>query len=463
MKRFSSVFKKLDGQNFKTDFLLLVLTLSCLTAKAAPALTFSGISSGGFMAAQMGTIYSSQVSGVGTVAGGFFYCAQNHLQEKIAEGLLNPFVGRKNLFLFQQSPSFISDVITGQAIFKKGDQWLSPAPGNPIYQSVGICMMAPVVADLPDLKAFEKKGLIDAVSNIATQKIYIYQGDSDTVVNPKMASRMVEYYQANGVAKTNIRTKTLDGGHNFPTDKIGLNDCKNHSVPYVSSCKFNLAEDMLQHLLGRELTRITADLKNFYRVDQNLEPVNEGQDRAQWQSPAKSLGAYGYLYASPACLAHPETCELHVALHGCEMSDSFDKDLDKQYSDQVAQTQILALRSNKDLQLFSLSIGATHPVEEDRQLRYGALKFALSSGYIELAEKNNLMILFPQTWITPDNYPYNPKGCWDWFGANGSNYATNQGVETSWLIQYAQNIKAGPQKYIMSTKPDFDQAVTKSP
>ena len=36
----------------------------------------SGISSGGFMAVQFGTAWSSIIKGVGVVAGGPFYCAQ---------------------------------------------------------------------------------------------------------------------------------------------------------------------------------------------------------------------------------------------------------------------------------------------------------------------------------------------------------------------------------------------------
>lgn len=80
-------------------FLILALKPTSFADAVESKPTISGISSGAFMAVQMATIYSSQFSGLGTVAGGFFYCAKNHLQEKIWEGDLT-FLGSKNLFLY---------------------------------------------------------------------------------------------------------------------------------------------------------------------------------------------------------------------------------------------------------------------------------------------------------------------------------------------------------------------------
>lgn len=458
MKQFSHFFENLIGRAFNRPTLFVICSLMGLSATAhaeTKKISISGISSGAFMAVQMGTIYSSQINGVGSVAGGFFYCAQNHLQEKIEEGRQNLFLGTKNLFLFQPSPKFFKDIITGQAVFSKKDEWFSPAPANPIYQAVGVCMQNPNFATMPDLEKFEKDGLIDKAKNLKSQKVYIYHGDNDSVVDPQMQTRLEEFYVQNGVEKKQIKIKKLVGGHNFPTNKKNLNACDNQSVPYVSSCKFNVAQDMLQHLTGKKLLTGSANLKNLYRVDQNLEPQNEALKQAEWKAPAQSLAPYGYLYASEKCLNSPSSCEVHVALHGCEMSDSFDTAFDKRYQDQVAQTQVVGMRTEAQRNVFTPT---SWPVIEERQIKYGALKFAMLSGYIELAENNDLIVLFPQTWITTENYPYNPKGCWDWFGATGSDYATNKGAEASWLSQYIQNISKQPKKYILSTAPDFAEA-----
>jgi len=60
---------------------------------------------------------------------------------------------------------------------------------------------------------------------------------------------------------------------------------------------------------------------------------------------------------------------------------------------------------------------------------------------LEVAELNHIIILFPQIAITYVS-PTNPEGCWDWWGYNGQNYATKQGVQMSGVIQMAQSLKA---------------------
>lgn len=460
MKQNSSKILIFLRQTFRQSLLLGITGLIPALAQSESKITISGISSGGFMASQMATTYSSQISGVGTVAGGFFYCAKNHMQEKIAEGRKNIFLGSRNLFLFEASPKFYGDALIGPVTpfrnqTKDQQQWVTPSVANPTYESVAVCMQNPVLATLPELQEFAQKGLIDSPENLRSQQAYIYQGDLDTVVNPQMGKRMVDFYTANQVPTEQIKKKTLPGGHNFPTDKLNLNDCQNQSMPYVSSCEYNLAEDMLQHLLKRKLSRSeTPSLENLYRIDQNLQPQNENLPQKDWKSPAPSLAAYGYLYAGQACLENPSNCDVHVALHGCEMSDSYDPDLDKKFQQQVKRSQILTMIESKKLGFYW---PLSRPSNDERRLSYGTLKFATLSGYIELAEKNNLMILFPQTWVSAQNYPYNPKGCWDWFGATGPDYATNKGVETSWLIQYIKKIQTNPTDYILSLKPEIEK------
>ncbi|CAF0812701.1 unnamed protein product [Rotaria sordida] len=48
--------------------------------------------------------------------------------------------------------------------------------------------------------------------------------------------------------------------------------------------------------------------------------------------------------------------------------------------------------------------------------------FITKTGYLEVAELNNLIVLFPQVAPTP-SFPLNPMGCWDWWGANTPQYA----------------------------------------
>jgi hypothetical protein len=439
---------------FATLTLSLVIFLNSEFAIAKqPQVSISGISSGGFMAVQMGTIFSSEFSGVGSVAGGFFYCAQNHLQDRIFAGAAS-LVGSRNLFLFAQSEDFYNDAtapLRGQKI--NPSKWFSPARPNPIYMSVGVCMQNPKESDQPNLELMQITSQIEPVSHVAQQKIFIYQGANDSVVKPDMATELIKFYTNLKVPPQQLKYVSRPGGHNFPTDKEDLNSCDAQAVPYISSCKYNLAQDLLKHLLSIPLKKSAFNPEQLFVIDQNLDVLNK-ENNAFDSQPAMSIAPYGYLYSSQSCLDKPETCRLHVALHGCEMSDSFDKEFDEKYSAQIQKTLNVNMFSKMGDSWFNKNEMAYFDTKVNKM---GTLKFAMQSGYADYAEENNLMVLFPQTWITENNYPYNPKGCWDWFGWTNRDYATKKGLETSWLMNYIQEIKAHPKKFIMNQKPAYDK------
>ena len=445
----------------KPAFLRQLSKKSVATALALTALTqtgyaqkpsISGISSGGFMSVQMATIFSSRFSGVGTVAGGFFYCAQNHLQDKIEEGQKNILMGSRNLLSFEATSQFYA---AGANLFidtSEKEKWFAPKKENPIYQAVGVCMANPAQATLPDLNKMAAAGKIDSTDTLKNLKAYIYQGSSDTVVNKDMISQLTSFYINNGIADSQIKTTLGTGGHNFPTDKEGLNDCKEQDIPYISSCGMDIAKEILEHTTGKSLVKSTVKREHLYMVDQTLDLKNKAHSEDKWIQPSMSLAPYGYLYAPEQCLNNPASCTVHVALHGCKMSDSFSQEFDEKYQKQVAQTTVLAMRTNADRNFFNFF----YPTNEEKINQYGTLKFAVNSGYIDYAEKNNLMILFPQTWITEKNYPYNPKGCWDWFGWTGHNYANKNGAEAKWMMKFIDQITKNPKEAILSTRPHFE-------
>ena len=79
----------------------------------------------------------------------------------------------------------------------------------------------------------------------------------------------------------------------------------------------------------------------------------------------------------------------------------------------------------------------------------GTKQFALNAGYAEAADKLNLIILFPQTWINETSYPYNPKGCWDWIGYTGENYATQNGEQPAWMMNFLNSFSKDPKSFII--------------
>src|SRR4051812_999375 len=104
--------------------------------------SISGISSGGFMAVQFGTAWSSVIKGVGVIAGGPYYCAQANDLDFLSGGFL-------------------------------------------LTATMASCMQGSWL----DLHAFIQKadakaasGAIDPTSNLSRQKVYLFHGYNDAVI-----------------------------------------------------------------------------------------------------------------------------------------------------------------------------------------------------------------------------------------------------------------------------------------
>lgn len=59
-------------------------------------------------------------------------------------------------------------------------------------------------------------------------------------------------------------------------------------------------------------------------------------------------------------------------------------------------------------------------------------KFVTDTGYNEWADTNQLLILYPQ--VNKSVIPYNPSGCWDWWGYTGADYATKSSVQMTAIL-----------------------------
>jgi hypothetical protein len=65
----------------------------------------------------------------------------------------------------------------------------------------------------------------------------------------------------------------------------------------------------------------------------------------------------------------------------------------------------------------------------------------------EIAESNNIIVLYPQT-QNSDIYPYNPLGCWDWWGYTDIpvipgeilNYPTQHGKQMSAIWKMVEDL-----------------------
>jgi len=223
-------------------------------------------------------------------------------------------------------------------------------------------------ASLPVLEqqavTWSSQGLIDPISALAGKPVYVYHGTLDPVVNDAVSDSGVGFYQHFG---SSVEYHNWDpAGHGWPTPD-GVLPCSVTSAPFLINCADDPEGEMLAHWLGG------ANAPNTGTPQGTLSSFGQDSYAPGGSAPALGMDSTGLLYTPPAC-ANGAACKLVVALHGC---------LSGQYllGDEFPE------RANLD----------------------------------SYADTNNLVILYPQAIASV--IPYNPEGCWDWWGYDGPNFA----------------------------------------
>jgi poly(3-hydroxybutyrate) depolymerase len=244
--------------------------LACASAHAVVALpalnvdktqiTVSGLSSGGFMANQLGYAYSGTFKGVGVFAGGPFMCA-----------------GHSNYTACMYNAT------------------------------VSASMLSTMQTDINNWSG----NAIDTKTNVANQKIYMFVGNSDFTVGPNPMNAVQTQYTNNGVAAANLDYIKRDStAHVFPTDfdSTGNNACSSSASPYISNCSYDGAKAAFTKFYGTLNARNNAPAAgNYIEFNQSAFTSNIG------------MAASGWIYV-PASCASGGSCKLHVALHGCQQN-----------------------------------------------------------------------------------------------------------------------------------------------
>ncbi len=327
--------------------------LACTAAQAVvplPALnidttqiTVSGLSAGGFMANQLGYAYPSTFKGVGVFAGGPYMCA-----------------GHSNYTACMYNASI----------------------------SAG--MLSTMQADINNWSATAN----DNKALVASQKIYMFVGNSDYTVGPNPMNAVQTQYTNNGVPAANLEyVKRASTAHVFPTDfdSTGNNACSSSASPYISNCGYDGARAALTKFYGTLAARNnTPAASNYIEFNQGAFTSNPG------------MAATGWVYV-PASCASGAVCKLHVALHGCQQNYA--------------------------------TIGD---------------KFIKSTGYTRWADTNNIVVVFPQTRVDSSSRATsasgslaNPNGCWDWIGWYGSNFAQKAGAQQAAIKAMVDQLSSG--------------------
>lgn len=310
-------------------------TVKAAATKDAPALpgyqadlsqtTVSGLSSGGFMAAQFAVAYSATVAGAGIIAGGPYFCS-----------------GQPGHFPYIP---YLTNALT--TCMNPGESQVAP----------------PVASEL--LRAandFARASLIDDTANLKRQRVYLFSGTKDRTVTRPVVEQVSQFYQLAGTPAAQIRfVDNVGAGHAILTDSNADKPCAVTESPFINDCDYVQARDILQHLypdLQPSSGTLTGKVIAF-------------NQRSFIQNSYSSMNNTGYAYIPKAC--DSESCRVHVVFHGC-----------------LQTTQAIGNR------------------------------FYTSTGYNQVADANKIIVLYPQAEPSPIS-PYNPKGCWDFWGYTSVN------------------------------------------
>ena len=371
-------------------------------------ISVSGVSSGAFMAQQLHVAYSDLFSGMGSVAGGPYYCAKNMPPSSIDR------IKRQCMLGFGAD-------MTGTTYINKAQQ-------------------------------LSDEGKIAPISNLKNDRVFIFNSQADQVINPLLGNVSRIFYKnfvdspyknlkawayipsfgpfypvAHGMPTTqaiydkyenmgDLATPCAPSNSQmyswFPNQLMRGND------PWIYHCKFggmqgyDLGKDILEHLYGRLSNKTSFRAENLYRFKQL--PFVEGLASDEALND-KGIGSNGFLYVPQGCKGGEQSCRLHVALHGCQQFPEW---------------------------RFTGKIGSS---VGGKKVQFGDLFYRYV--YNDLAEANNIVMLYPQAHnIGVEESDTNPYGCWAFWAMSDDEvetYYTREGREMKMIANMVNALKNG--------------------
>ncbi len=322
MKLFFSVFLITSFSNILANNNFPKLNIS------KDSITLSGISSGAFFAHQFHIAHSSIVKGAALFAGGPYNCSK------------------------------------GQAT-------------KALYSCMKISAGKPnETASLNKIKFLSMAKNIDSIKNLKNDKVLIYRGTEDSVVDHSVSKASFELYKKLKLRKKNIRfIDDLKIGHAFPTVGFG-NPCHTPAKsPFISQCNYDAAKELLSYFYGPLKDKDNNQNGAMLKFDQTRYFGNYNKSKLFMQNK-------GLAFIPNSCDKNTK-CKLHIAFHGCSQTTD---DIDLIYS--------------------------------------------TKTGLNEWASSNNIVVLYPQAKKSKSKL-HNPYGCWDWWGYTGSDYYTKNAKQIS--------------------------------
>jgi hypothetical protein len=275
-----------------------------------------------------------------------------------------------------------SRAVRGVGVFAAGPYY---CVGIDPRRAEGECMKGapdPAVARR-EAERLASLGLVDGVEHLRSTRAWVLAGAADDVVAESVVRATARFFAAYNAPGTAFAVQP-GLGHGLPTPDFG-GACGASASPYLNRCGSEAAARMLGHLLpdAKGGAETQGDLIAFDQ-DEFVPPL-----RRLWGTA--SLDDAGYVFV-PAQCRQTRRCRVHVALHGCRQGRAFVGDA-----------------------------------------------FARHAGYNAWAAAHDLIVLYPQARASQPSFmawwqPYNPRGCWDWWGYTGTDYATKNGVQVAAIV-----------------------------
>jgi len=371
-------------------------------------ISVSGVSSGAYMAVQLHVAFSRAFMGVGAVAGGPYFCAQNNTDVTAVKTLCMAGVG------LPSDPSIFVN----------------------------------------EAKTAASNGQIDPVENMEKNMVYIFNSSEDQIINPLLGLLTNEFYQEFISDTSNIEAwayipdygPTYPVAHGMPSNISAYDDyldaadlatpCSpansqtypwfpnpflRGNDPWIYHCNYgavsgyDMAYQMLNHIYSSLKNPTTPDQSHVYVLAQ-LPFVSDPDIKTVADLNAHGIGENAYVYVPAACAGGETPCKLHIALHGCQQFPEWS---------------------------FVGKVGSKHAGET---VQFGD-KFYFGP-YNATAESNEIVVLYPQAYnIGTSQSDTNPYGCWEFwpfFEKDADNYYTKAGRQMTMIYGMIDHFAGTP-------------------
>lgn len=222
-------------------------------------------------------------------------------------------------------------------------------------------------------KTLAKENKIDSLANIKEGRIYLFSGKQDHIVSTLVVDQTEQFFlDLDMPEKAIFYNKSVNAGHAIITNNAKDTKCAETQMPYINDCDFEQPSRIMRHIYG-DLNAAATKLSGELLI------FNQ---KAFIDDKYTGMTDDAYVYVPKACYRH--SCRLHVAFHGCLQS---------------------------------------------------AKEFA-NTGYNQIADTNNLIVLYPQV-ARSNGDPVNPLGCWDYWG-----YSSPDTPTPDYFTKNAPQIKA---------------------